>query len=283
MESGLLEGMKSQASDCARLTYYCQAVSQRSRFLPIISQTLSTPLLTHVQSPSLREKLSKLAELQASPLLTPVTEAPEGDDERPGSLSRKITRVLQALIWKMTQNGLRDPLAARRLQSILGSSDETRSRGGNADLLANAGELANFLCLAGDLAEFMREKHFEDFFDEEDDFEDFFDGDDDFDVFTLQGDLEHDSAESEELLGFQERVDRCDAEEAMHGASFGRLQVPDELIEIPEEFWEDLRFEEEGDSNGDKSLLIPEEFWEDIRKEEREELAMGLEDSLMLI
>lgn len=203
-----------------------------------------------------------MAELQPSPLVALTNEVAGTSDEGSESMSHKIAKTVQARLWKMTQKSLHDPVAARRLQSISLPPDGAQSRLAIGDLLANESNATGpttFSCLADDLANFMEEE-FEDFLGEED--------------VPWQHDLLQDSAESERSHGLQDLIGRRDAEDG---------ELPNESLQIPDEFWEDLRLEEEGGGCKDETPFIPEEFWDDLLAEEREGIALGAEDSNMLI
>ncbi|KAI9773794.1 MAG: hypothetical protein M1840_006019 [Geoglossum simile] len=100
---------------------YLTAISKRSRFLTVISQTISLPMYNYARSTSLKVKLERLSSLPPSPLLySPPTPAPEKSHppSQDHSTSSAIYNVVQARLWRMMQQSLYDPGAARRLKPM---------------------------------------------------------------------------------------------------------------------------------------------------------------------
>lgn len=103
------------------LTDKMQAMSQRSRFLTVVSHTISHSFLRNAQSPSLRRKLAILAK-------TPVgvfhenahNDGDAGDssgDYESDTLKTAghLNQIVQGSLWRMMHLSLYDPLSARRL------------------------------------------------------------------------------------------------------------------------------------------------------------------------
>jgi hypothetical protein len=86
-----------------------QSIAQHSKYLPIISRSISNSMLYKVQSPRLKEKLSKLARLAHFPAPSPNhTDVALTESER-------LSSVIHSRVWNMMQRILFDGLAARQL------------------------------------------------------------------------------------------------------------------------------------------------------------------------
>lgn len=200
----------------------------------------------------------------------------EDSHARPQSQSQKVAKVVQARIWKMTQQSLLDPLAARRLLRMDKVAEGASRLWEHMNLLAdhtNGTESAVFSSLVDDLADFMEEEQFEDFFGDEDEEEEW---------IGPEVILQDFAASSDESQRSMERWD------AAADKLCTENRVQEASIDIPDEFWDDLHFEEEGagESEGgdeDDSLFIPESFWEDLRTEEEVSKALESQNSDMLI
>jgi hypothetical protein len=86
-----------------------QSIAQHSKYLPTVSRSISHSMLYKVQSPRLKEKLSKLARLAhlSAPSLNH-TDVALTESER-------LSSAIQSRVWHMMQRILFDGLAARRL------------------------------------------------------------------------------------------------------------------------------------------------------------------------
>lgn len=231
---------------------------------------MSTSILKNAQSPGLKKALFDLAELPASPLLISKDKRSKDGGFRLQSPNQRVARVVQARAWKMTQQSLFDPLAARRLHRIDMPVDDSSRR--QEDLLADETkglESATFSSLANDLAGFMEEEHFEDFLEEEE-------------WTDFEGDLFCDFALDLEAHKSQNSVERWGTRTGEQCIANG---VHDGSLEIPNEFWKDLQLEpEDGGCLDDGGLFVPESFWEDLRMEEKGEgNALGSQNSDMLL
>jgi hypothetical protein len=93
----------------------------RSRFLTVISWAISFPMYSYVRSTVLKLKLERLSSLPPSPILysqptsTPEESHPHSQDH---STSAAIHSVIQARLWRLMQQGLYNPDAARRLKPV---------------------------------------------------------------------------------------------------------------------------------------------------------------------
>jgi len=97
-------------------------MSQRDRFLPRISHSLSVSLMRNVQSPSLQRKLLCLVSNTVSNLATNVAKDPANSlDATPShaesQTSRSPSRGLESSLWVMMQRSLNNPLLTRRVSS----------------------------------------------------------------------------------------------------------------------------------------------------------------------
>jgi hypothetical protein len=94
-----------------------QAMSQRSRFIPTISHTLSVSLLRNAQSPSLRRKLLSLVSNPAqSPrndvMVDPVDDIDDHSGRAGHRTSQALCRAVEARLWAMMQRSLYHPSSA---------------------------------------------------------------------------------------------------------------------------------------------------------------------------
>ncbi|KAH0559153.1 hypothetical protein GP486_004314 [Trichoglossum hirsutum] len=98
-----------------------EAISMRSHFLTVISRAISFPIYAHARSSTLKSKLERLSSLPPSPLMysppSSVLELSHGV-LHDLSTSAAIHHVVQARLWRMMQQGLYDPNAARRLEPV---------------------------------------------------------------------------------------------------------------------------------------------------------------------
>src|SRR5205823_4281025 len=97
-----------------------QSMSQQSRFLPTISNSLAYSMLQNARSSSLRKKLLRLVtpgrhEPQDSALSGAV---PEAGQKYPNinQESKSLAEAISASLWKRMQKKLYDPFAARQLK-----------------------------------------------------------------------------------------------------------------------------------------------------------------------
>jgi hypothetical protein len=159
-------------------------MAHNAHFLPTVSHAISVSWPRNIQSPSLRQKLSRLANSPVSQLLD------EGrDEDGEAGTSARLAAVVQSRLWGMMQRKLYDPSDAAKiwrksaLQENPGEDDEY------PDLLAAVREQGK---VAAELGEFG---------DDEDEFEDLIPGDD------------------EGLLGYWEERERlsieCETEEML--------------------------------------------------------------------
>lgn len=82
---------------------------KNSRFLPVISRSISASILCNAQSPILKEKLAKLAEL------TPSTASLHDDLSSAHTKDERLFSTLQSRLWAMMQKTLFDTAAVRHL------------------------------------------------------------------------------------------------------------------------------------------------------------------------
>ncbi|KAI9778801.1 MAG: hypothetical protein M1839_007891 [Geoglossum umbratile] len=118
---------------------YLTAISMRSRFLTVISWAISFPMYSYVRSTALKLKLERLSSLPPSPIFysqptsTPEESHPHSQDY---STSAAIHSVIQARLWRLMQQGLYNPDAARRLKPVeLISRHESDAPGRPSEML----------------------------------------------------------------------------------------------------------------------------------------------------
>ncbi|KAH0534066.1 hypothetical protein FGG08_007332 [Glutinoglossum americanum] len=100
---------------------YLPAISRRSCFLSTISQAISFPIYTYAHSSTLKSKLERLSSLPPSPLMySPPTSTLEESQHslQDPCTSAIIHKVIQARLWRMMQQGLYSPIAARKLKPV---------------------------------------------------------------------------------------------------------------------------------------------------------------------
>ncbi|KAI9697059.1 MAG: hypothetical protein M1836_005020 [Candelina mexicana] len=111
---------------------YLPAIAQRAHFIPTIAQAMASNS-TRAHSSTLRDKLITISALPASPILkTPTSEISATGNS---SADRQaISTVLKARLWRMMQQKLFDPGAARRLSPLkVSKTAETQSTFGKND------------------------------------------------------------------------------------------------------------------------------------------------------
>ena len=149
-----------------------QSMSHNARFLPAISQAVSSSWPRNVQSPILRRKLIQLANPPPSAL-----EQREEDVVDEEVTTDRLASVVQARLWAMMQRKLYDPLAARASFNPRSSdkvSAEPKDVGEDDDLLDELGNSSANLgkeSMMQDLEDFMKEE-----FGDLDEFEDLLGG-----------------------------------------------------------------------------------------------------------
>lgn len=96
-------------------------MSQHSRFLTVVSHTISHSFLRNAQSPSLRRKLAILAKTRAG-LFHKSTQngddaCDSGADDESDTVKTAghLNQIVQGSLWRMMHLSLYDPLSARRL------------------------------------------------------------------------------------------------------------------------------------------------------------------------
>ncbi|KAI9712619.1 MAG: hypothetical protein M1812_006799 [Candelaria pacifica] len=95
---------------------YLPAIAQRSHLIPTTAQTMAS-LSTQARSSRLRDKLSAIGNLAFSPIIKiPNTETTTSQSST--VTSQAISKVLKARLWRMMQQSLYDPKAARRLHPL---------------------------------------------------------------------------------------------------------------------------------------------------------------------
>ncbi|RFU24185.1 hypothetical protein B7463_g12155, partial [Scytalidium lignicola] len=135
---------------------FSDSMGQNSRFLPIISRSVSRSWVKNVQSPSLQRKLVQLATSSRS-----LTERDMCDLN--AELAEGLAAAIEARLWSMMQHRLYDSAAARRLKSTPPTENEVAIDDGLfEDLLNSSGTMMEYNNLGDGMAE-----HPEDFMKEE--------------------------------------------------------------------------------------------------------------------
>lgn len=122
-----------------RSNHRTKALSQRAVFIPTISRALATRISTHATSPSLKSKLARLASCDDP------CDAVGGRARRGTALNsdeattQTVHDAVKTCLWRIAQNTLRSPAAARRLKPIrdLGEGKD-RVSAGRGDILERA-------------------------------------------------------------------------------------------------------------------------------------------------
>jgi hypothetical protein len=102
------------------LNDHCQAMSQRSQFIPTISHALSVSLMRNAQSPSLRRKLLSLVLNPVQPpdndvMMDSVHDINNRSDFTSHLTSRALGRIIEERLWAMMQHSLYQPLSTPRI------------------------------------------------------------------------------------------------------------------------------------------------------------------------
>src|SRR5579871_3417539 len=97
-------------------------MSQRSRFMTVISHTISHSFVRNAQSPSLKRKLTALTKNQIdlfdnNTRVDSVGNRSASNESQTIKNARNLDQIIQASLWRMMQLSLYDPLSARRLLS----------------------------------------------------------------------------------------------------------------------------------------------------------------------
>ncbi|KAE9377457.1 hypothetical protein N431DRAFT_541237 [Stipitochalara longipes BDJ] len=99
-----------------------ESIAQNAHFLPTISHAISVSWPRNIQSPTLREKLSRLANSSTSSL----THANRIEDGEAG-ITARLASVIQSRLWGMMQRKLFDPSAGAKIwgkSTLRGDLDE---------------------------------------------------------------------------------------------------------------------------------------------------------------
>ncbi|KAI9761620.1 MAG: hypothetical protein M1835_008147 [Candelina submexicana] len=111
---------------------YLPAIAQRAHFIPTIAQAMAS-ISTRAHSSTLRDKLMTISALAPSPIL----KTPRSEISVTGSSSvdrQAISTVLKARFWRIMQQKLFDPSAAKRLSPLkVSETAETQSAFGKYD------------------------------------------------------------------------------------------------------------------------------------------------------
>src|SRR6187402_3260265 len=110
-------------------------MAHNSNFIPSITHAMSISWLHNVQSPTLKQKLIHLANLNTSSIA--------GDSEEAGETgtSENLSAVLHSKLWKMMQVKLLDVSAARKLWEGATDEETTAIDDDYPDLFGVSGEV----------------------------------------------------------------------------------------------------------------------------------------------